>query len=52
MGGQGCFKHARETRGRMRLNEYKKRSLKAMEGKSVFVETVIICVDIRACKNM
>jgi hypothetical protein len=52
MGGQGSFKHAREMRGWMLLNEYKKRSLRAMKGNFVFVETIVVCVEIRACKNL
>jgi hypothetical protein len=35
MGGQGRYKHARETRGMMLLDEYKKESLRAK--KDMFV---------------
>ncbi len=52
MGGQGHFKHARETGRRMLLDEYKKRSLRAKKGRSVFVETVVVCVEVKACKNL
>jgi hypothetical protein len=37
MGGQGRYKHARETKGRILLDEYKKRSLRAKEDMSVFL---------------
>jgi hypothetical protein len=37
MGGQGQCKHAREMEGRMRLDEYKKRSLRAKKDRSIFL---------------
>ncbi len=52
MGGQGRFKHAREMGGRMLLDEYKKRGLRVKKGRSVFVETVAICVEVRACRKL
>jgi hypothetical protein len=52
MGGQRRFKHARETGGRMLLDEYKTRSLRAKKGRSVFVEIVVVCVEVRACRNL
>jgi hypothetical protein len=52
MGGQGRFKHAREMGDRRFLNEYKKRSLRPMKGMFVFVETIAVCVEIRACRNL
>jgi hypothetical protein len=54
MGGQGCCKHARETRGMMLLDEYKKGSLKVKKDMSIFfiVEMVAVCVEGRACKNL
>jgi hypothetical protein len=52
MGGQGCCKHAREIGGRMQLDKYKKRNLKAKKDMSVFVKTVAVCVEVRACKSL
>jgi hypothetical protein len=52
MGGQGRSKHAREMGGRMRLDEYKKRNVKARKDNSVFVEIVAVCVEVKACKNL
>ncbi len=52
MGGQGCFKHARETRGRMLLDAYKKKSLRAMKSMFIFVETIVVCVEIRTCRDL
>jgi hypothetical protein len=51
MGGQGRCKHARETRGRIRLDEYKKRNVRAKKDRCGFVEIVAVCVKVRACKN-
>jgi hypothetical protein len=52
MGGQGHFKQARETKGRRLLDEYKKRSLRVMKGKSIFIESIAVCVELRAYKNL
>jgi hypothetical protein len=46
------FKQVRETRGRRLLEEYKKKNLKAMKSKSIFVETITVCVEIRTCRNL
>jgi len=46
------FKQVRETRGRKLLEEYKKKNLKAMKSKSIFVETITVCVKIRTCRNL
>jgi len=51
MGGQGHCKHARETGGRMRLDKYKKRNVRAKKDRSIFVEIVAIWVKVRTCKN-
>jgi hypothetical protein len=52
MGGQRHYKHARETRVRMLWDEYKKRNLRAKKGMSVFVEIVVVCVEVRAYRNL
>jgi hypothetical protein len=52
MGGQGHYKYARETRGKMWLDEYKKTSLRAKKNRSIFVEMVAVCVEVRGCKNL
>ncbi len=46
MGGQGCCKHSMERRNRTLHDEYKNRSSRVEEGKSVgLVEYVVECVE-------
>jgi hypothetical protein len=55
MGGQGRCKHAKETGGRMLLDEYNKWNLRAKKDMFVFllvVETVVVCLEIKACRNL
>jgi hypothetical protein len=54
MGGQGRCKNASEIGGRMLFDEYKKWSLRAENNMSVFfvVETVVVCVEGGACRNL
>jgi hypothetical protein len=46
------FKQVKETGGRSLLDEHKKKSLRVMKGKSIFVETITVCVEIRTCRNL
>jgi hypothetical protein len=52
MGGQRCYKHVKEIGGKMQLDKYKKRNLKAKKDMSIFVKIVAVCVEVKACRSL